>query len=410
MSDVSQDALRTYLTNVANSVRTKSGTSDPISASDIPTEISDIPVGVKATSISVNNLPVLPSLLWVGDTLAWKNVSMVFQLENGATSTRFSSALTYGPTGELTANDTKITVEGDWGSQHFVYEKPITVLDPNDWESIVANLPADMNNCPWWIIKRLSQEGILTEHYPIGSSKQVTITNKTTGSSGWGTTTITYFSTTGCDLCLIGYDHNKDLESPNTPHVAHFMLSHRKSTGKTYALYKNTLSSSSQFLMNSTATNEGGWNGSAIKASTFGDDSSVAGQIIWALPEEVRNLMVPVTKWRDNVGGGTSDAENITATEEMVSLLTEYEILGETVNANPHEADKQMQYEFFANRGAFSMYATYSSSDVRHTWTASPAAANTTGFIVMMGGSGSSTVYDANSNTAYPGLLSVIYI
>lgn len=38
-------ALRTYLTGIANAIRTKKGTTDPINAQDFASEITNLPTG-----------------------------------------------------------------------------------------------------------------------------------------------------------------------------------------------------------------------------------------------------------------------------------------------------------------------------------------------------------------------------
>ena len=47
-----------------------------------------------------------------------------------------------------------------------------------------------------------------------------------------------------------------------------------------------------------------------------------------ALPADLRAVMKPITKYTDNIGGGTNDAGNVTASVDYLPLLAEKEIFG----------------------------------------------------------------------------------
>ena len=123
---------------------------------------------------------------------------------------------------------------------------------------------------------------------------------------------------------LIGVDHNKDLETNGFP-AAHFML---EGLGRTFAVMSESE----------------GWKGSNAR-------NIFCQQIYAALPVAWRNVIVPCTKYTDNNTMSLENSNVISATEDNIWLLSNYEVTGtvaETANdLNPFEYEKQKRYDYF---------------------------------------------------------------
>lgn len=67
------------------------------------------------------------------------------------------------------------------------------------------------------------------------------------------------------------------------------------------------------FTMNTTATSEGGWQGCHMRQEILGSDSADVlapkeGTLLALLPEELRTVMKPCTKYTDNTGNSMETA------------------------------------------------------------------------------------------------------
>ena len=101
--------------------------------------------------------------------------------------------------------------------------------------------------------------------------------------------------------------------------------------------------------MNSTQTNSGGWASSQIRTNICGTSlSDYSGTIIAVIPETLRAVLKPVTKYTDNTGNGGTTASAVTATVDYFFLLSEYEIFGRVVYSNRNETSKQARYEYYS--------------------------------------------------------------
>lgn len=76
-------ALTEYLTNIANAIRAKKGTSDKINAQDFASEIENLPSGGEV--IEVNELPIIPNDNTIYKTLGFKVFGMCMAINNEIT-------------------------------------------------------------------------------------------------------------------------------------------------------------------------------------------------------------------------------------------------------------------------------------------------------------------------------------
>ena len=104
--------------------------------------------------------------------------------------------------------------------------------------------------------------------------------------------------------------------------------------------------------MNTSQTNSGGWNNSHMRETVLGSNSTsatspTANTLLAALPADLRAVMKPATKYSDNTGGGHDTASYVTATQDLLPLLSEFEYHGARYYANSAEKNYQAQYDYY---------------------------------------------------------------
>ena len=238
---------------------------------------------------------------------------------------------------------------------------------------------AALNSYTWEEIRMISDAGKASEYFSVGDTKSITINGKV------GTTT---FNNLTVDVVIIGIDHNSSREGTNR---IHFLIgtNNGKLIGLVGNYYLTYTSESGAFTMNTTNSNTGGWASSHMRTTVLGSNSTpnspTANTLLSALPNDLRTVMKPVTKYTNNTGQSTSSSA-ITATTDYLFLLSEYEVEGLRSDANQYEKNYQAQYQYFktSNRIAYRHDST-SSVTVWHM--RSPWASGTQ--FVCMGNNGS---------------------
>ena len=250
--------------------------------------------------------------------------------------------------------------------------------------------PENLNECTWQQIHELSAAGKLGDYYDVGDGKDITL-NGTVGILNLSNLVITAF--------IIGIDHNPTLEGYNKTHFAIGKIS-----GKQVALCDsqyNNYGSSTCFHMNSSDSNNGGWNQSYMRRTILGNtgtpDSPPANSLLAALPADLRAVMKSVTKYTDNTGnsGNSSGAVAVTATQDYMFLLAEFEAYGRRTYANQYERNSQQQYDYFKAGNPKTFGKHNATGTVVWAWSRSPGY-NDPGFVVFNTG-GAAPLY----NTAY---------
>lgn len=241
---------------------------------------------------------------------------------------------------------------------------------------LVAPLSVDpvLDNNSWETISKVSQMGLAAQYWAVGDTKTITINGKV------GATT---FSNLSIDAYIIGFNHNSAKEGANR---IHFKLG--KINGVQVGLidpsYSSHVSTSGKFTMNTSNTNSGGWNGSHMRKTVLGSDSSptspTANTLLAALPSDLRAVMKSVTKYSDNTGGGSNATSYVTATTDYLFLLAEFEVFGTRSYANSAEQNYQAQYDYFKAGNSKAHYRHSATGSTAWAWLRSANCTNSTSF------------------------------
>lgn len=204
---------------------------------------------------------------------------------------------------------------------------------------------------------------------------------------------------------ILGFNHNPDREGEHLIHFGGFKTA--QTDGVDVALddsHYNTSSSSGAkwFNMNhSSNTNSGGWKSCDMRYDILGSTDTnngeptntcatdpVSGTLMAAFPAALRAVMRPATKYTDNTGGGSSPSSNVTATQDYMPLLAEFEVQGARSFANSAEQNYQEQYAYYANGNSKVKYKQTSTGSAAYWWCRSPYASSSNSFcFVRTGGS-----------------------
>ena len=188
--------------------------------------------------------------------------------------------------------------------------------------------PITFNDSSWGDIKAAVNAGTAASYWKVGDRKEVVL-NGTVGNKSFSNTT-TY-------CYILGFDHNKSVESGGA-HALHIGFGASALSGGAYIAYcdgkySNYVSTTGYFSMNSSNTNSGGWNSCQMK-------STICPAFKNALPSDLKSNIRAVTKWQNN--GGSSSGQS---SSNEIWLLSEMEIFGSA--AWSEYTANQVQYDFY---------------------------------------------------------------
>ena len=230
--------------------------------------------------------------------------------------------------------------------------------------SFVSNT---LNDNSWETIKSVSDKGQGDNYWDVGDTKTITINGKI------GTTN---FSSVSIDAFIAGFNHNSSREGSNR---IHFIIG--KKSGKMVGLFDSkyaddtgwSAGTTGNFVMNTSATNSGGWNNSYMRKTLLGNSKSptspLANSFIAALPSDLRAVMKSVTKYTDNTAnGGGNQSSYVTATTDYLWLLAEFEVQGTRSYANSYEQNYQAQYQYFKSGNSKIAYKYNATGTAVYWW------------------------------------------
>ena len=256
----------------------------------------------------------------------------------------------------------------------------------------VAIVSTELNENTWEVIRAVSDMDLGESLWSVGDTHSVTI-NGTVGTLNMNTTLWVY---------ILGFNNNSSRDGTHRIHFQGFKTA--QTSGTSVGLVDSSYSvghatGGKYFNVNHWGNfNYGGWAacdarydilgstnvapenyGSAKSSGVNGNNptstcatSPVTNTLMAALPADLRAVMKSVTKYTDNVGGGTNVAANVTATVDYLWLLAEYEVQGTRDRANSYEQNYQEQYDYFANGNSKIKYQHTALSEAATWWLRSP--------------------------------------
>ena len=224
----------------------------------------------------------------------------------------------------------------------------------------------ELNANSWAMIKEVSDAGQGANYWSVGDTKDVTL------SGNWQNLNV---SNVTVKAFIIGFDHNSAVEGE---HRIHFLMG--KIGTKMVAFCDSQYgreTNGAYFNMNTTNTNSGGWEDSRMRNTVLGNsntpDNPLQGSLMAVLPEELRAVMKPVTKW-------TQNNLSVTATTDYAFLMAEFELFGNRTYAYSGEPSKQAQYDYFKAGNSKIFYQHDKTTNAIYAWLRSPDVTNNARF------------------------------
>ena len=260
-------------------------------------------------------------------------------------------------------------------------EKTVNVTAIEVYFVTLEFIPDVLNNATWAQIKQASDAGIASNYWSVGDTKQITINGKV--SDGL---TLSNYSTY---VYIIGFDHNSAVEGTG---IAFGGFKTAQTSGTDVALcdsgYGSNKSSGQWFNMNNNNSTTGGWASCNMRNNTLPLVKS-------ALPSDLQSALKTTTIYTDNTGGTSTAASYVTATQDELYLLAEFEIFGARTYANTSEQTKQQQYAYYVAGNSKVKHNHSSTATAVFWWERSVRAANAAGFCTV-DTAGSASYYAAD--------------
>ena len=258
--------------------------------------------------------------------------------------------------------------------------KDVDVVWAQVYEVALLFVDATLNNNDWETIKQVADASAGANYWSVGDTKQITLNGKV--SDGL---TLSNYQTW---VYIIGFDHNSAVEGTG---IAFGGFKTAQTSGIDVALcdsaYLNGKTSGQWFNMNNSNTNSGGWSSSRMRSTTLPLVKS-------ALPSDLQAVLKTTTIYSDNTGGGSDVAPYVTATQDELYLLAEFEIFGACTYANSAERNHQQQYAYYVAGNSKVKYRHDSTATAVLWWGRSVRAA-ASGYFCSVAPDGT-----ANSNAA----------
>lgn len=252
--------------------------------------------------------------------------------------------------------------------------------------------PFSLETASWAEISAISAAGTGANYFSVGETKSIEIKG-TMGIIELDTTLYVY---------ILGFNHNSAVEG-NGIHFGGFKTNSGE-VGIDVALVSYATSTRSDdgtkcFNLNHWGNSiYGGWAacdlrydilgstdvapnnyGSKRTSASVGYDATdtcatnpVDGTLMSCLPEELRAVMKPITKWSSNVGTDNKQESCIVPSVDYLPLLAEFEVLGQIKYANVYEQNYQQQYAYYASGNSIIKYLHTDASTTTAYWTRSP--------------------------------------
>lgn len=358
------------LTSVADAIREKGGTSDPLTYPD----------GF-ASAVRAIQTGIVPQL--------------VVTVSAGATVTATNGSKTISGTSDSTGVCTLIVPEiGTWSVSATLDGKTSDTKSVSITDSYAVALTFSfvvsptLNDNEWEVIKSVSDKGQGANYWSIGDRKEITLNGTV------GTLMLSNYTTY---VFIIGFNHNASAEGENR---IHFQLAKTALSGGTDVCLCDSSygDMGGGFRMNTSSTSSGGWKSSNLRTKICGTNlSSYSGTIIAVIPAALRAVLKSATKYTNNIGKSTA-ADAITATTDYFFLLSEYEVFGAITTANSNESSKQAQYAYYSAGNKKIKYRHNSVITAVFWWLRSPVKSYDGGFALV--GTGG-TIGEDYAGTSY---------
>lgn len=305
-------------------------------------------------------------------------LELVANVETGATVTAKLGSKTVTGVSVGGQARLKIPQEGKWtvsATSGALVSAPQEIIVPATVD--IALVKQELNDNSWAAIKQVSDANMGANFWSVGDCKEVTMNGKVSD----GLTLTNYAAW----VFIIGFNHNAEREGNGIAFQGFKATKNGTPVCLTDSGYNNNKTSGTWFNMNNTSTNSGGWQASLMR-------KNIMPLIKAAFTADLQAVIKTSTIYTDNAGGQPQTLPELTATQDDVFLLAEYEIFGTRSYANNREANYLKQYAYYAAGNSKVKHRHNATSTAAGWWERSPESGRSRYFCcVNPSGSANST-------------------
>ena len=235
-----------------------------------------------------------------------------------------------------------------------------------------------LNENNWNTIKWASKHNVGQNYWSVGDCKQITMNGKV--SDGL---TLSDYTTW---VYIIGFNHNSEKEGNGITFQGFKVTDNGTPVCLTDSAYNSNKASGIWFNMNNAQTNAGGWEACLMR-------KNIMPLIKAAFPSDLRAVIKTSTIF---TAPGNGNIE-LTATQDDVFLLAEYEVSGTRYSASNQESSYLKQYSYYSAGNSKLKYKHNATSDAAIWWRRSPSSNSSNEFCCINTNGGSSVNYAALS-------------
>lgn len=274
----------------------------------------------------------------------------------------------------------KIPQEGKWtvsATSGLLVSVPQEISVPATID--IALVAQELNDTSWTAIKQVSDASMGANFWSVGDCKEVTMNGKV--SDGLTLTNYTAW------VFIIGFNHNAEREGNGIAFQGFKVTKNGTPVCLTDGYYNSSITSGTVFNMNNSNTNAGGWSSSHMR-------SAVMPLIKAAFPADLQAVIKPSTIFTAPSNGDIA----LTATQDEVFLLAEYEVFGTHNYATTQEANYLKQYAYYSAGNSKVKYKHNATSSAARWWERSPSSGNSSYYFCYVNTSGNASMDNANSS------------
>ena len=282
-------------------------------------------------------------------------LELVANVANGATVTATLGSKTVTGVSVDGQARLKIPQEGKWtvsatsGSQVSI---PQIISVPATVDITLTTIQ-ELNDTSWATIKQVSDAGVGANFWAIGDCKQITMNGKVSD----GLTLSNYSAW----VFIIGFNHNSEREGNGITFQGFKATKNGTPVCLVDSGYNSDKSGGTWFNMNNSSSNTGGWQASLMR-------KNVMPLIKAAFPADLKAVIKQSTIFTAPNSGDIA----LTATQDDVFLLAEYEVFGKRTYASTQEPNYLKQYSYYSAGNSKKMYKHNSTGNAASWWVRSP--------------------------------------
>ena len=300
-------------------------------------------------------------------TLGGGVLELVANVADGATVTATLGSKTVTGVSSGGQVRLKIPQEGKWtvsatnGAQASFPQK-IDVSVPATVEFVLPS--QELNDTSWAAIKQVSDANMGANFWAVGDCKEVTLNGKV--SDGL---TLTNYSAW---VFIIGFNHNAEREGNGITFQGFKATKNGTPVCLIDSGYNSNKTSGTWFNMNNKNTNTDGWQASLMR-------KNIMPLIKAAFPADLQAVIKSSTIFTAPNKGNIA----LTATEDEVFLLAEYEVFGTRKNASTEEPNYLKQYSYYSAGNSKVKYKYNATSAAAYWWERSPLSGYSHSFCIV---------------------------